>query len=460
MISPDIQRRQKDWWTQLLNMGFISRKKYDRLTRTGDSSDEELAGFISRQLVETRQSSKAVSDLLHRLLPDSRIVPVKAGLTSQFRHQDLKVLKSRRVNDFHHAKDAYLNIVAGNVYDAKFTSNPRTWLKENRGKTYNLSCVFDFDVYRGKQKVWEAPAHNGEAKNENKEKYGGTIDLVRSTVKRNDVLYTEYTYCDKGVLFNATLVKKGRGAQIQLKSGLNTEKYGGYNSAKTSYFALIEFDGKKGERVRNVMEVPIYIANMLSQDPCAYIKYCSDVKKLKNVKVLRPCIKKNSLILVDGYPMRIRGANEDMLQFKNALQPVFTKHEELIRCVEKYLDRKSDYEIVEKLDKITDEALIELYEDIAEKLNTVYAKRPSNQRKVMIDNEEAFIQLPLREKTVLINSSLNMVRCDIETKADLTGVGGSKYAGRMVVNKNTIGKSRLILVNQSVTGLYETRIEM
>ena len=53
-----------------------------------------------------------------------------------------------------------------------------------------------------------------------------------------------------------------------------------------------------------------------------------------------------------------------------------------------------------------------------------------------------------------------MLRCDVETKADLSAVGGSKNAGNMAVNKNTFGKSKLILVNQSVTGLYENRTEL
>ena len=53
-----------------------------------------------------------------------------------------------------------------------------------------------------------------------------------------------------------------------------------------------------------------------------------------------------------------------------------------------------------------------------------------------------------------------MVRCDINTKADLTSVGGSANAGSISVNKNTAGKSKLILVNQSVTGLFENRIEL
>ena len=53
-----------------------------------------------------------------------------------------------------------------------------------------------------------------------------------------------------------------------------------------------------------------------------------------------------------------------------------------------------------------------------------------------------------------------MLRCDIETKSDLSAIGGSKNAGNMAVNKNTVGKTKLILVNQSATGLYENRIEL
>ena len=65
--------------------------------------------------------------MLNRLYKDSEVVYVKAGLVSDFRH-DNDLLKSRRVNDYHHAKDAFLNIVVGNVYHARFTSNPRKWI--------------------------------------------------------------------------------------------------------------------------------------------------------------------------------------------------------------------------------------------------------------------------------------------------------------------------------------------
>ena len=39
--------------------------------------------------------------------------------------------------------------------------------------------------------------------------------------------------------------------------------------------------------------------------------YFESVKGLKNVRILREKIKKNSLISVDGFPMRIVDANKD-----------------------------------------------------------------------------------------------------------------------------------------------------
>ncbi len=462
LLSSDIRQKQSGFWTELLQKGFISRKKYDRLMRKDDFSDDELAGFINRQLVETRQSSKAVVDLLRRIYEDTSIVPVKAGLASQFRHKDLNVLKSRRINDYHHAKDAYLNIVAGDVYDAKFTSNPRTWLKQKSDKRYSLNRVFDFDVYRGNRCIWKGVALEGNKakRNDKGEKYGGTLDRIRAQVKKNDVLYTEYTYCEKGQLFDETIAKKTGGAKIPLKAGLDPQKYGGYTSAKTTYFALIEFDGKKGERVKNIMEVPIYVANMLPQNPNAYVEYCERIKELKNVKVLRECIKKNALISVNGFPMRIRGANDRDLLLKCNLQLVSNENEETIRSVEKYLEKNANYEVDVKRDGFDSAALEQLYDELTTKLRTVYSQRPANQSNLLQAKREEFLLLTLREKAITINQILTMLRCDIATTADLTMIGGVRMAGSMKVNKNTMGKSKLVLINQSVTGLFENRIEL
>ena len=454
LLSPEIQKQQKSFWKELLEGGFISKKKYDRLTRTGDFSEEELAGFISRQLVETRQSSKAVAELLKRIYPDSQIVYVKAALTSQFRKNNLHMLKSRRVNDYHHAKDAYLNIVVGDVYDAKFTSNPIAWMKKNYKSNYSINRVFDYDVYRGTELVWKALDKDA--------KKQGSIEIVRKTMLQNNILYTEYTYCGKGQLFNETIAKKGAGASIALKKGLDPEKYGGYTSPNTAYFAFVEFDGKKGQRVKQILEIPVYVANRIPQDKNILIEYFENVKGLKNVKILREKIKKNALISVDGFPMRIRGANDITLQFKGNIQLLLEyEEEEIIRKIEKFLEKDFNSEAIENFDGFTDKECIHIYESLADKLIlTIYRKRPANQGIKLKENQEVFKRLSLAYKAKLINEIITMLRCDIATTSDLKLINGSKNAGNMAINKNTIGKSKLILINQSVTGLFENRIEL
>ena len=49
------------------------------------------------------------------------IVYSKAKNVDDFKQRH-GIVKCRETNDLHHARDAYLNIVVGNVYDTKFTS--------------------------------------------------------------------------------------------------------------------------------------------------------------------------------------------------------------------------------------------------------------------------------------------------------------------------------------------------
>ncbi len=454
LLSLEVQKKQREFWKELLEGGFISKKKYDRLTRNSDFSEEELAGFISRQLVETRQSSKAVAELLKRIYPDSQIVYVKAALASQFRKNNLHMLKSRRVNDYHHAKDAYLNIVVGDVYDAKFTSNPIAWMKKNYKSNYSINRVFDYDVYRGTELVWKAIDKDA--------KKQGSIEIVRKTMLQNNILYTEYTYCEKGKLFDETIAKKNSGSSIPLKKGLDPQKYGGYKSAQTAYFAFVEFDGKKGQRVKQILEIPIYIANRIPQDKNILMEYFENIKGLKNVKILREKIKKNALISVNGFPMRIRGANDITLQFKGNIQLLLEyEEEEIIRKIEKFLEKDFNSEAIENFDGFTDKECIHIYELLADKLIlTIYRKRPANQGIKLKENQEVFKRLSLAYKAKLINEIITMLRCDIATTSDLKLINGSKNAGNMAISKNTIGKSKLILINQSITGLFENRIEL
>ena len=88
------------------------------------------------------KGTKGVADLLKQLLPDTTIVYSKGRNVSDFRNQ-YKLLKSRIVNDFHHAQDAYLNIVVGNVYYVKFTQDPLNYMRklEKEKKAFSYICT-------------------------------------------------------------------------------------------------------------------------------------------------------------------------------------------------------------------------------------------------------------------------------------------------------------------------------
>ena len=76
------------FWKELLNKGFISQEKYYRLMRKDTLTDEELASFINRQLVEARQSSKLVIGSFNRMYPNSKVAYVKANLVSDFKKRN------------------------------------------------------------------------------------------------------------------------------------------------------------------------------------------------------------------------------------------------------------------------------------------------------------------------------------------------------------------------------------
>ena len=101
------------------------------------------------------------------------------------------IIRSKWVNDLYHAKDAYLNIIVGNVYNVKFTDNPRRWFQNNRNTNYSIKKVFDYNIYdRERNLVWGGQKDGG-----------NSLEKVKKVLNKNDVLYTEYTYCSKGQLF-------------------------------------------------------------------------------------------------------------------------------------------------------------------------------------------------------------------------------------------------------------------
>lgn len=448
ILPAEIRHNMQDWWKLLYSQQLLTKRKYERLTRTQDFTNEELAGFLEQQILETQKSAKLAAEVLGRLYHHSKIVYVKSGLVADFR-QDNNIIRSKWVNDLYHAKDAYLNIIVGNVYNVKFTDNPRRWFQNNRNTNYSIKKVFDYNIYdRERNLVWGGQKDGG-----------NSLEKVKKVLNKNDVLYTEYTYCSKGQLFNETIRKKGDPKLIRLKKELDPVKYGGYCSPETSVFAWIAFV-KKDKRMYNLTELPTYIVNAAqnSPDEMEYIvNYLELQKGYENVEIMKYPIKKNSLIKMNGYLFRVRGASGGTLIIKNGVQLILKpEYCAIVQKVEKYINKNSKYDVKEEIDGFTHEQLNELYKELMHKLeNKIYGKRPNNQADTLKKCEKNFIELEkLGDKAKIIYEIIRQMRCDNATFSDLKLIGGKASSGALSIGKNKMGQNEIILVHQSVTGIY------
>ena len=71
-----------------------------------------------------------------------------------------ELYKVRSINNYHHAHDAYLNIVVGNTYHTKFTKNPLRFIqdyqKDKKANAYHMDKIFQYDVVRNDVTAWRA----------------------------------------------------------------------------------------------------------------------------------------------------------------------------------------------------------------------------------------------------------------------------------------------------------------
>ena len=133
-------------------------------------------------MTETSQSTKVVAELLKEKYPEAEIVYSKAGLVSDFRHE-FDLYKSRNYNDLHHADDAYLNIVVGNVYHMRFS---RQWFNVNSRYSIKTKTLFTRPVLCNGQEIWNSDM----------------LPRVLKTAKKNTAHFTKYATFKTGGLFD------------------------------------------------------------------------------------------------------------------------------------------------------------------------------------------------------------------------------------------------------------------
>lgn len=448
-LSEEVRHRQAAFWKILLDRGLISRTKYARLVRSTPLTADELASFIGRQLVETRQSTKAAAEILGKVFPNTTIVYAKAGNTSRFRQQ-FGFLKVRDVNDFHHAKDAYLNIVVGNVYYTKFTANPANFLKEKDARYTLNDKMYNYPVARGSVTAW-VPGEDG------------TIAAVRKWMKKNNILFTRYAYKQQGGLFDQQIMKKGKG-QVPIKNDGspigNINKYGGYNKAAVSYFMYVQAE-EKGKPVYLFVPVLLYRAAQLKtdEDRRAYCleEWQREGKKYTRPEILLKEIKYNAMLELNGFRMHLSARSGTQLVMKNAVELCLSDEEAaLVKRMGKFLEEKEAK--ITEYSKITPEQTEELYDTFLQKLkNSVYTVKLSAQAETLTKCRENFLHLAVEDRCAVLMKILAFFQCN-PVLSDLRFIGGAGHAGQITVSFDVTKQKGLTLVNQSITGFFEKEI--
>lgn len=331
--------RQEVLWKSLVNAKLMSNEKYSRLIRTKDITKEEQEKFINRQLVETNQTVKLLRDLLVRYFKgktgedySQKIILSKASNVSDFR-KDYGLTKSRDVNDFHHACDAYLNVVVGNILYQKFNidvlyKDKDYYIGNNNTKTYNFRVALNNAVKANDKML---------------------LKTINKEVDNNDVRIVKWTRENKGELYKATLYNANDNAsypicQSKIVNGVemhpksDISKYGGYKTSRTAYFLVVDSYDKKGKEKRSIEEISVYEDTMIKANKLTF-KEIFEKRGLKNAELAKIKGLDNSKLKVGSlleismgstddkgkFKVTFAGANKKNLMFHNANQLIVSK---------------------------------------------------------------------------------------------------------------------------------------
>lgn len=458
-VIPDTLRPKLErFWKILYDKGLIGNKKYSRLIRKTAFTDDELAGFIERQMVETRQATKETANLLKKTCQDSEVVYVKAGNVSIFR-QKFDIIKSRAVNDYHHAHDAYLNIVVGNIYDTKFTKDPRNFIKKDKSaRYYNLEKLFEYDVERNGYIAWKA----------NDEETGkpGSIANVKKNINNRNILFTRMSYEGKGELFKVNLLRKGNGQISQKENSPKSDiiKYGGYDSASSAYFAIVEHKDKKGKIYKTIETITLVDAKKISDKNTNFtLVDCLEKQGLLEPKVLFDKIKLNSFVKIDGFYYHLTGRTQGRIMMTPAIQlrlkENFVKY---IKLLEKFSLRKKNNAKAKIVvaDNISVEKNLSLYDELINKLDySIYKFRNNNQADNLKKWRNKFKNLSIEDQCFILLQVLLLFQ-NFNNGINLVLFGGGNSSGTCKKTNNLSNYEEFKLINQSITGLFENEVDL
>lgn len=456
-IASDIRHRMTPFWKYLLDVNLISETKYKRLIRSTSFTEEEKENFINRQYVETTQATKVMATILKERYPNAEIVYCKAKLTSEFRHL-FDIYKSRSFNDLHHAVDAYLNIVVGNIYNMKFTKN----FNFSQKYSVNPKTVFTHEVKCGNQLVWDGTA---------------MLDKVKKQAVKNNAHFVKFAYFKHGGLFDQMPVGKAEGL-VPLKKNLPTEKYGGYNKAGVMFYIPVKYvQGKKTSIMILSVEL-LYGQRFLADEEFAYeyakqrLKHITgkDVEKVSFPMGMRPW-KVNTVLSLDGFRVCITGIGgggkclsaQPIVQFSES-----NRWKYYVSKLEKFNEKikaNKEYKYIEEYDKVSFSENLVLYDLFIDKFkDSIYQKRINNPIETFIAGRDKFLELSIEQQAEVLLNMLKLFSKDSTGGIDLTLINGKAKSGATVNFSSTISNwsnryRDVRIIDMSPSGLWEKKSE-
>lgn len=452
--------RQKNLWDYWKQAGAISEKKYALLTRTNPLTEADFEGFIQKQIVVTNQTVKATAELLKRKYGNSgtNIVYSKARNVVDFKNL-FDIVKCRMTNDLHHARDAYLNVAVGNVYDTRFSSYREMYVqKGNEWREIDFTSLF----FQNIPEAW---------------KKEDSLKLVKMTVQKTSMAVTRYTYTSHGKFYNETVYPKNENLiPRKLNSPYqNTARYGGYKSPATAYFSIVRSLDSKGEPIKTIEAVPVLTDYQIKAGKQTLVGYFEE-QKLIRPEILTEKVKMKTLLSYNGFLCRIAGITENRIIVHNAVQwftsaetdryanalakmsewdrsGLLTEKEQTIEFVD-HTNRLGEKKIVVNVEenmKLLDLIIQALKEKKAYSGVTGLESFYKNLEKHRAD----FEKLKLTEQAEVLLQCIRFMKCNAEC-ADLSLLNEGKSCGKLLINKK-IGNNKIVLIHQSPCGLVERR---
>lgn len=455
-IAKEIQERQVGYWRYLLEHKFINSSKYDRLIRSTSLSAEELFDFINRQLVETSQSIKSSINLIRRLYPNVEVVYVKAENVSDFR-QTQHFVKMRSLNDFHHAQDAYLNIVVGNVYHEKFTKNPIRFISEGLQTSrlpYSLNKMFEFPIKSGI--VWEPKRDKA---------------TVKKMMNIIDIQITKRVEEKSGAFYHENLQPKNKKkigiyAPVKLNNSVlsNISKYGGYDGITIAYFSIVKGTKLNGSIETHMVPIPVYLKERVNTDN-ALIKYVKNFlikKKYCKIEIVYKKLYEKSLVRINGYYYYLGGRTDNSFYVTYA-QPVVLKKQTsiILKRIEKHVERVNTDKSFEPNSKFLNDKFLKVaYKRLVNKMgHPLFIGLKGNKYTELAKEEtyEKFKNLSINEKCKVILNILNCITLSRQPyQAKILGV--SEFKPRFSFNLTSLDE--FVIVNKSITGLFNNEVKI